>query len=141
MRICMPTMTDAGLGAPLHGHFGSAAYFTIVDTETDEIRITANADRHQAHGQCHPLSVLAGERFEAVLTGGMGRRAVASLNQAGIRVYQLGGATVGEAVDAMRAGKAVELTPATACGHGHGHGHGAGPAPIRGRGRGQARDH
>ena len=50
MRICMPTINDNGLEATLHGHFGSAAYFTIVDTETDELRVVANGNQHHAHG-------------------------------------------------------------------------------------------
>lgn len=125
MRICMPTMDDTGLAATLHGHFGSAAYFTIVDTETDEVRITVNGNRHHAHGQCQPLRALAGERYDAVLTGGMGRRAVETMNQAGIKVFQLAGAKVSDAVAAVKAGTLTELTPAVACG-GHGHRHGQG---------------
>ncbi|MEZ4386334.1 MAG: NifB/NifX family molybdenum-iron cluster-binding protein [Candidatus Krumholzibacteriia bacterium] len=121
MKICMPTMGSAGLAETLNGHFGSAATFTICDTETGEVRTIANGNRHHAHGMCQPLGALAGEKIDAVLTGGMGRRAVQLMTDGGIRVFRLAGATVAEALAAFEAGALSELTVDAACG-GHGHG-------------------
>ena len=47
MRICIPTETDMGQEAKVYGHFGSAPYFTIYDTE----EMTLENACHQ-HG-CH----------------------------------------------------------------------------------------
>jgi predicted Fe-Mo cluster-binding NifX family protein len=125
MNVCLPSMADTGLDAPLHGHFGSAAFFTIVDTESRAVRVLPNGNQHHAHGQCQPLRALAGESIDAVVTGGMGRRAVGTMNEEGIRVFQAVAGTVADAVDALAAGRLPELTPDRACGgHGHGHGHG-----------------
>jgi hypothetical protein len=33
MKICIPTETNEGKSAAVYGHFGSAPYFTIIDTE------------------------------------------------------------------------------------------------------------
>jgi predicted Fe-Mo cluster-binding NifX family protein len=33
MKICIPTENKEGLSAKVHGHFGSAQYFTIYDTD------------------------------------------------------------------------------------------------------------
>ncbi|HOX24819.1 MAG TPA: NifB/NifX family molybdenum-iron cluster-binding protein [Candidatus Krumholzibacteria bacterium] len=125
MKVCMPTMGGAGTAERLAGHFGSAAYFTICDTASGEVRTVANGDHDHAHGMCQPLQALAGEAIDAVLTGGMGRRAVQLMNERGIRVFQLAGHTVAEALAALEAGELPELTPDTACG-GHGRGHGCG---------------
>lgn len=121
MRICIPTMGDAGLEETLHGHFGSATSFTICDTDTDEVTTLANTNTHLSHGNCQPLQALGNENLDAILTGGMGRRAVMKMNEGGIKVYQLQGATVAEALAAFKAGELKELTADMACG-GHGSG-------------------
>jgi len=127
MKICLPTAGPNGLREPLHAHFGSAAYFTICDTDRDHVRVIANGDHTHAHGMCQPLRALAGEAIDAVVTAGMGRRAVQLMNEQGIRVFLHAGGTVAEALAALRAGSLRELTPDLACGgHDHGQGHGCG---------------
>ena len=37
MKICMPTEGDKGISEKLYAHFGSAPYFTVVDTETGDV--------------------------------------------------------------------------------------------------------
>jgi predicted Fe-Mo cluster-binding NifX family protein len=39
MRLCIPTIDDAGLDAQLSAHFGSAPYYTIVDTESEAFEV------------------------------------------------------------------------------------------------------
>jgi predicted Fe-Mo cluster-binding NifX family protein len=63
--------------------------------------------------------MISGLGVDAVLTSGMGRRAVQLLNEGGVKVYLLDGATVQQAVDKFLAGELPELTFANACG-GHG---------------------
>jgi predicted Fe-Mo cluster-binding NifX family protein len=63
--------------------------------------------------------MISGLGVDAVLTSGMGRRAVQLLNQGGIKVYLLAGETVQQAIDKFSAGELTELTFDNACG-GHG---------------------
>jgi len=108
-------------------HFGSAPYFTICDTEGGEPEVIANGNAHHAHGTCHPLSQLADHRFDAMVCGGMGRRALEMMQRQGLRVYRAGEKTVRGALTALAEGKLAELDVAHACGgHGHGSGHGEG---------------
>jgi predicted Fe-Mo cluster-binding NifX family protein len=130
MNICIPVTNDDGLDSLVCGHFGSAPFFTTVDTESRACRTTANANQNHAHGMCQPLAALAGQAIDGVVVGGIGMGALGKFQAAGIRVYRATTGTVGEAVDAFVSGTLTEITPATACAH-HGHGdhgpHGAGP--------------
>ncbi|MDQ7779686.1 MAG: NifB/NifX family molybdenum-iron cluster-binding protein [Planctomycetota bacterium] len=121
MKICVPTQDDLGIDSVAYGHFGSAPYFIIHDTETGQTKSLANMDQHHAHGTCSPMSTLDGESVEAVIVGGIGRGAISGLAAAGIKVYRSTNGTVGDNVAALKVGALVELTPQDACaGHGHG---------------------
>lgn len=128
MLACIPTEDDAGLEARVCGHFGSAPYFTLYDTESRQVRTLANGNAHHAHGTCHPLSQLAGLELGCIVVAGMGRRAVDSLRAAGIAVYRAPGARVSDAVAGLAAGTLPALDAAHACG-GHGHGGRGGACP------------
>ncbi len=54
MKICIPTETGEGKNAQVYGHFGSAPYFTIYDTDAQSIEIVDNANSHHEHGTCNP---------------------------------------------------------------------------------------
>jgi len=143
MNICIPTTNDDGLSSLVSGHFGSAPFFAIVDTETRACRSMSNANQTHAHGMCQPLAALAGQAIDGVVVGGIGMGALNKLQAAGIRVYRATTGSVGEAVDAFVNGVLPEVTPATACAqHGHhdhgphGHGpHGEGQGGPHGHGR------
>ena len=119
MKICLPTTGKNGLTEKVHNHFGSAGYFMIYDTESKSVQVIENDNSHHAHGACQPLGMISGMGVDAVLTSGMGRRAVQMLNEGGVKVYLLAGATVQEAVDKFAANELPELTMDNACG-GHG---------------------
>ena len=119
MKICIPTTGNKGMGEEVYGHFGSAPYFTLVDIETDAVEVIDNQNQHHSHGSCHPMLSLTGKRVEAVVTGGMGRRAIEMLNADGVKVYQAEGQTVGAVVTGFKNGSIKELSPESACaGHG-----------------------
>lgn len=119
MKICFPTEGNRGLSETVFAHFGSARYFTIYDTETKTVQIETNANEHHSHGGCQPLGAIADFNVDAIMTSGMGKRAVQLLNDGGIKVYLLNGDTIEEAVRKFEADELVELTADNACG-GHG---------------------
>ena len=119
MKICMPTAGNNGLKDTVSGHFGSAAFFTIYDTETKSVEIIKNSNSHDSHGGCQPLGSIAGLGVDVILTSGMGRRAVQILNDGGIRVFLLAGNTVEDAVCKFEKNELAELSLEGACsGHG-----------------------
>ncbi|MFO7769269.1 MAG: NifB/NifX family molybdenum-iron cluster-binding protein [bacterium] len=124
MRICVPTGTDEGIEAVVFGHFGSAPYFSVLDTETGEVEVLDNGDQHHEHGRCRPVQQLDTGRLDAVAVRGMGRNALARFSAAGIPVYLCRGENLQQVLDEARSGDLQVLDPSRACaGHGHGHGH------------------
>ena len=115
MKICIPTTTQEGKSAHVHEHFGSAPFFMICDTEKDAVEIIDNANQHHSHGMCHPMASLAGKEIDAVVTGGMGARAVQKLNEGGIKVYRAVPGTVEDILKQCSQGNLQEITIHNAC--------------------------
>ncbi len=115
MRICVPTTTDLGLTALVHGHFGSAPYFTLVDADGGNLKVILNSNEHHEHGQCTPLGQLQAETFDALVVAGMGRRAMQAVQTTGARVLKAAGYTVQENLAALNAGKLVDMSDSHAC--------------------------
>jgi len=122
MTICIPTAGPAGLTDTVYGHFGSAPYFTIVDTDSNHVSVVDRGSHEHEHGTCAPAADLIDGRVNAVACGGMGRKALARLTDAGIRVFLTRGSTPAAAVEEILTGVAEECTEEHACG-GHGHHH------------------
>ncbi len=125
MRTCIPTNHGTGLDDEVCEHFGSAPYFTICDTTSEDVTVVKNENAHHAHGTCHPLSQLTDREFDAIVCGGMGRRALAMLQGQGLKVYRAAHPTVRGTLAAVQDGSLTELDAAHACG-GHGQSHGRG---------------
>ncbi len=122
MRICVPTGTDQGIEAEVFGHFGSAPYFSLLDTDTAEVEVLSNSNDHREHGQCSPMRQLTGVAFDAVVVRGMGRNAVARFAAANIPVMVTACTTLQDVLDEARAGNLQQLDPNQACqGHGGHH--------------------
>lgn len=85
MRICIPTENKEGLNARVYGHFGSAPYFTIYDTQKETFKAVDNTNAHHSHNMCSPLGVLGASSIDTVVCQGMGMRAVQKLNEANIK--------------------------------------------------------
>jgi predicted Fe-Mo cluster-binding NifX family protein len=116
MRICLPTEDAKGLESRLYGHFGSAPYLTIVDTATGRTEVTPRGDHE--HGACVPAALVTSAAIDAVVCGGMGRRALAALE--GTAVYVATEGRVRDVLAELEAGRLDKLTAADACAGGHG---------------------
>ncbi|MCG8571204.1 MAG: NifB/NifX family molybdenum-iron cluster-binding protein [Spirochaetes bacterium] len=119
MKICLPSASQEGLEAMVFDHFGSAPFFTIYTTEDKRIEVIANENQHHDHGNCHPLAILDPFQIDAVITRGMGRRAISLINQQGIKAYLFTGKTVADAIQQIEKNTLSELTmEKSCCGHG-----------------------
>jgi len=119
MRICIPAGEDRGLDSPVFAHFGSAPYFVVHDTDVDGTEVIENDNRHHAHGGCQPLAAVDGTALDALVVGGIGRRAIARLNEVGTRVYRAVEGTVAANIAKLEAGELEEFSAESACaGHG-----------------------
>ena len=50
MKLCVPTLDDAGPAAALSAHFGSAPFFALIDTRSHDVELVANTNARHAHG-------------------------------------------------------------------------------------------
>ena len=115
MKVCIPAATDAGLTSTPFGHFGSAPFFVVHDTESNVTEVLANANEHHAGGGCQPLAALGGQSVDSFVVGGIGAGAIQKLNASGVRVYQCGAGSVGDNVKALKEGILPELAVASGC--------------------------
>ncbi|MDI6799468.1 MAG: NifB/NifX family molybdenum-iron cluster-binding protein [Actinomycetota bacterium] len=120
MRICIPTKNDEGLASIVYGHFGSAPYFLVYDTETSKMEAINNSDQGHEHGRCKPLASFVNHPIDAVVTGGIGLRAMERLSQGGVKVYRMvSEPTVLEVIEKYRQGLLEEIALDDACSHDH----------------------
>lgn len=96
MNICFPVITDEGMESTIYGHFASAPFFLIIDTETRQSSAIANCDPADPFGGCNPFSALRGRHLGGIVVGGVGDDAVRAMNICGFRIYQASSPSVAE---------------------------------------------
>lgn len=123
--IAVPSEHPGGLEAALGAHFGHCELYTLVtlnDGEIDAVEVIPNVP-HEQGGCMAPVSHLARNRVRVLLAGGMGMRPLMGFQQMGIEVFHSGESrTVGEAVEAYRAGRLALFSQNHTCGGGGAHG-------------------
>jgi predicted Fe-Mo cluster-binding NifX family protein len=115
MRIAFPSQENNGVESTIFGHFGSANFFHIVDSETDDHESVCNHDLNHAHGHCQPLVALGNNPVDAVIVGGIGGGALRKLNESGITVYRAVEGSVSDNLAMIKAGKLPKFTMDQTC--------------------------
>ena len=115
MRICLPVGNANGMDSLVFGHFGSAPFFAIYDTDKREVSFVENNESAHTHGSCMPVDALRKNNAQAVLCKGMGMRAANLLLQAGITPYLVEAETIAEAILHYDTQKVKVLDAASAC--------------------------
>ena len=115
MKIAFPTQEKKGIESLVYGHFGSAHYFVVVDTEENSTEIIENPDRDHLHGHCQPLKALNGRRVDAIIVGGIGGGALRKLLMEGIKVYRAAEGQVRDNLELLNSDKLTVFTPDQTC--------------------------
>ncbi len=124
MKICFPVEIDNGLDSEVFGHFGSAPFFVVFETQTKVIHTINNQDLGHVHGMCNPLKALNGKMVDTIVVGGIGAGAINKLNEMGIKVFKSSAGSVQENLGLFESKALVEMTVKQACGgHDGGCGH------------------
>ena len=145
MKISIPTEDDRGLDSRLFDHLGSAPFYTMIDLDGGGTEVVRNRDCGEDSRPLHYIQELKHRRKDAVVCRGVGQRAFAALQHAGIQVLVPAERTVAEVVTAVR----EDRTDSFAADHARGGGrrrmgfdqgrNGYGRRQRRGYGRGSGR--
>jgi len=140
------------LNARVDPHFGRALYFIIYDLENDTWEAVENPAATEARGAgIAAASFLAEKGVEVVVTGHCGPKAFSVLKAGGIKVANVSGKTVAEAVKLAKEGRLAFLEAPNVDTHfgggiaglgkiiGGGKGRGCGAGGGRGQGKGCGR--
>ena len=115
MKICIPTMGENGLDNQVGEHFGRVPTYTIVDLDTNEVKVIQNTSEHMG-GQGYPPEIMAKEGVNAMVCRGLGRRAIMMFEELGIDVYIGASGTVKDVIDAFKQEKLQKANADNACG-------------------------
>jgi predicted Fe-Mo cluster-binding NifX family protein len=120
MRIVVPVSDEGGIDARLSEHFGRAPYYAIIDLD-DEGEVIgqetiANTSEHFG-GVGHPPDRILQLKPKALVTYGMGPRALRIFQSAKVAVLRTNANTVREVVKAYADDELEELTQG--CQHAH----------------------
>ncbi len=88
-RIAIPSNGEGGLSGTRSGHFGHCDVFTFVDVKDGKIEnVSTLANQEHVQGGCMvPVNLLAENRVNALIVGGIGMRPLMGFRQVGIDVY------------------------------------------------------
>ena len=88
-RIAVPSMGNGGLEGQRSGHFGHCDVFTCFDVENGEIKSVSTIQNggHVQGGCMVPVNLLAENKVDALIVGGIGMRPLMGFKQVGIDVY------------------------------------------------------
>lgn len=113
VRIVVPVMNKTGLDAQLSEHFGRAPYFTVIELDENRRvvsqRTVPNTSEHFG-GTGRPPDRILQFKPDALITYGMGPRALNIFQSANVAVLQANANTVRDVVSAYGNDKLEELT-------------------------------
>lgn len=123
VRIAIPSEGQGGMDGQRAGHFGHCDVFTFIDVEDGEIKeVSILENKEHVQGGCMvPVQLLADNKVQQLVVGGIGMRPLQGFKQVGIDVYYDGERRdIRPVVEDMIAGKLQEIGEDQVCGGGGG---------------------
>jgi predicted Fe-Mo cluster-binding NifX family protein len=113
MRIAISADNRNGLNSVVSPHFGRCPHYILVDVEGHEVK-TVHVVDNPYYGQHSPGMVpnfIHGQGVDVMLTGGMGRRAIAFFEQLGVEAVSGASGTVRRALELYLGGQLRGVQP------------------------------
>ena len=121
MKIAVPSENANGLASLRSGHFGHAAYMTIVELDDDMNVVNVESRPNVEHGEGGCGNVIAhvlDMNVDGILAAGMGMRPLSVFNANGMTVYfETTEPVVGPAIALLAQGQVRAMSPDDACHH------------------------
>jgi len=108
-------MGENGLDNAVGEHFGRVPTYTIVNLDSNEVKVIPNTSEHMG-GQGQPPEIMAREGVNVMVCRGLGRRAIIMFEELGIDVYIGASGTVRDAIDAFKQDRLQKANIDNACG-------------------------
>lgn len=112
-RVVVPVLEESGTSSKLSPHFGRAPVFAVVEIKTNgdilNLRFQPNRSEHFG-GAGRPPDIILGFEPNAVITFGMGPRAMQRFQMAGVAVMQASSENLDEVLAAYVKDQLNELT-------------------------------
>jgi len=112
-KITIPVEDANGLNSRLSQHFGRAPYFAAVELDENgkvlDIKIVPNKSEHFG-GMGKPPEIIFSLGSNAIITYGMGPRALNMFQKANVAVLQTNKSLVKDIIEAYNKDELVELT-------------------------------
>lgn len=112
-RIVVPVVDESGLRAQLSGHFGRAPYFAVVDLDESgrilDQKTIANVSEHFGGVGLPPARILQ-LKLDALITYGMGPKALNIFQNAKVAVLKTDANTLKDVIAAYNNNELEELT-------------------------------
>ena len=124
VRIAVPSEGQGGLDGLRAGHFGHCDVFTLIDVEDGQIKeVTILANKEHVQGGCMvPVQLLAENKVQQLVVGGIGMRPLMGFKQVGIDVFYDGERReIRPVVEDMITGALTMIGEDQVCGGGGGH--------------------
>ncbi|TKB24018.1 dinitrogenase iron-molybdenum cofactor biosynthesis protein [Desulfopila sp. IMCC35006] len=124
VRIAVPSEGQGGLDGLRAGHFGHCDVFTLVDVENGQIKeVSILANKEHVQGGCMvPVQLLAENKVQQLVVGGIGMRPLMGFKQVGIDVFYDGERReIRPVVEDMISGALAMIGDDQVCGGGGGH--------------------
>lgn len=121
MKIAIPSDSGDGLTAMRSGHFGHAAYMTVVEYDEDMNIVSVEAAKNVNHDEMgcggviqHVLNL----GVDGILAAGMGRPPLMRFTENGVIVYaETATPNVGDAARLFAEGRVQRMSSEDACSH------------------------
>jgi predicted Fe-Mo cluster-binding NifX family protein len=126
VRVAVSADDGSGLDSVVSPHFGRCPYFIVVDLEGCDVQqVTAVTNPYYSHHQPGQVPRFIRERgADVMLTGGMGRRAIALFEQYGIQAVTGAAGTVRRSLEQYLGGALQGAQPCReSMEHAHEHEH------------------
>ena len=114
MLVCIPTIGKNGLDDQVGEHFGRVPTYTIVNTETDEVKVIDNTSEHMG-GTGYPAEIIGAMGIDVMICSGLGRKAIMMFEDRGIMVYVGASGSVRGAIQLWKNNQLQVATDTNAC--------------------------
>ena len=115
MKICIPTVGNNGLDDTIGEHFGRVPTYTIINLNTNAVKVIPNTSEHMG-GRGYPPEIMAKEGVNVLVCSGLGQRAISMFEEFGIDVYIGATGTVKDAIEDFKQGRLQKASESDACG-------------------------